>query len=142
VRRFSLRDGPQGLYADVALAQCPNLIRLETPDAIRLDGTTLVLHLVPIGEPQRGPPRNEAVLRQAVRGVLSGIKALHSAGTGVHRRRSSHQGMFWAHECTVSPVSLTGLLACLEQALCTETSAGATSSGCLAPSVTSRTPLS
>ncbi|KXZ51361.1 hypothetical protein GPECTOR_13g850 [Gonium pectorale] len=77
--------GGSELYTNTTLAQCPNLARLHTPDAIRLSDTTLVLHLVPAaGVPQRGPPSDEARLQQAVRGVLAGIEALHSAGF-VHR---------------------------------------------------------
>ncbi|EFJ46957.1 hypothetical protein VOLCADRAFT_105268 [Volvox carteri f. nagariensis] len=72
------------LYTNAALAQCPNLVRLHTPDAIHLDGQTLVLHLVPHGVPQYGPPGDEASLKQAIRDVLTGIEALHAAGF-VHR---------------------------------------------------------
>ncbi|KXZ49067.1 hypothetical protein GPECTOR_23g152 [Gonium pectorale] len=75
----------QALYGDPALAQCPNLARLHEPDAIRLeDGTTLVLHLVPVGVPQRGPPEDMAALKRAVRDVLIALAALHAAGF-VHR---------------------------------------------------------
>ncbi|EFJ47049.1 hypothetical protein VOLCADRAFT_105266, partial [Volvox carteri f. nagariensis] len=75
------------LYTNAALAQCPNLVRLHSSndmDAIHLDGKTLVLHLVPQGLPQYGPPGDEASLKQAIRDVLTGIESLHAAGF-VHR---------------------------------------------------------
>ncbi|KAG2424710.1 hypothetical protein HXX76_014286 [Chlamydomonas incerta] len=76
--------------------RCPNLVRLHGGcggasgagggGGIRLqpDGTTLVLHLEPVGLPLGGAPASEADLRRAVRDVLAGLAVLHAAGY-VHR---------------------------------------------------------
>ncbi len=48
--------------------------------AIRMEGTTLVLHLEPVGLPLDAPPADEATLKEAIRGVLLGVAALHRAG--------------------------------------------------------------
>lgn len=45
-----------------------------------MEGTTLVLHLEPVGLPLDAPPADEATLKEAIRGVLLGIAALHRAG--------------------------------------------------------------
>ncbi|KXZ55066.1 hypothetical protein GPECTOR_3g223 [Gonium pectorale] len=74
----------KALYGNAVLAQCPTLARLHKPGAIRLDGTTLVLHLVPVGVPQYGPPEDLATLKQAIRDVLTAVAALHAEGF-VHR---------------------------------------------------------
>ena len=69
------------MYSAIGRVHCPNLVRLHG-GGIRLqaDGTTLALHLEPVGLPLHGPPRNEAGLKQAVRDVLTGVAALHAAG--------------------------------------------------------------
>ena len=69
------------MYSAIGRVHCPNLVRLRS-GGIRLqdDGTTLVLHLEPVGLPLYEPPGNEADLKQAVRHVLTGVAALHAAG--------------------------------------------------------------
>ena len=74
------------MYGAIGRVHCPNLVRLHSSKihggGIRLqdDGTTLVLHLEPVGLPLYEPPGNEADLKQAVRHVLTGVAALHAAG--------------------------------------------------------------
>ncbi|PNW76272.1 hypothetical protein CHLRE_12g541211v5 [Chlamydomonas reinhardtii] len=71
------------LYTATGRELCANLVRLHQ-GAIRMEGTTLVLHLEPVGLPLDAPPADEATLKEAIRGVLLGIAALHRAGF-VHR---------------------------------------------------------
>ncbi|KAG2443516.1 hypothetical protein HXX76_001869 [Chlamydomonas incerta] len=71
------------LYAALDRARCPNLTRLHG-GVIRLERAALVLHLQPVGLPMHGPPETEGALRQALRGVLTAVAALHRAGF-VHR---------------------------------------------------------
>mgnify|MGYP001807441915 CR=1 FL=1 len=74
----------QDMYRALSGVRCPNLVRLHRCDgsSIRLqpDGETAVLHLAPVGLPLYGAPESEADLREAVRGVLAGVAALHAAG--------------------------------------------------------------
>ncbi len=69
----------QELYTHPSVASCPHLARLES-EPPRLHDGALVLHLVPLGVPQRGPPADEATLKRAVRDVLTGLAKLHMAG--------------------------------------------------------------
>ncbi|KAG2427157.1 hypothetical protein HXX76_010878 [Chlamydomonas incerta] len=71
------------LYTATGRELCANLVRLHQ-GAIRMEGTTLVLHLEPVGLPLDAPPADEATLKEAIRGVLLGVAALHRAGF-VHR---------------------------------------------------------
>ncbi len=73
----------QELYEHPDLTTCPHLARL-TSKGMYLHGKTLVLHLEPVGVPQRHPPADEATLKQAVGGVLKGLVQLHRAGEMWH----------------------------------------------------------
>ena len=69
--------------------ECANLVHLQPPGAIHLEGTTLSLHLAPVGVPQYGPPVDETSLRGAIRDTLTGVAALHKAGACFSQYRGS-----------------------------------------------------
>ncbi|PNW72293.1 hypothetical protein CHLRE_16g674150v5 [Chlamydomonas reinhardtii] len=78
------------MYGAIGHVRCPNLVRLHSDGGVQVeeDGTTVRLHLEPLGLPlgRNGGEavQSEANLRQAVRGVLTGLEVLHDAGY-VHR---------------------------------------------------------
>ncbi|KAG2431876.1 hypothetical protein HXX76_009369 [Chlamydomonas incerta] len=106
------------MYRTIGGVRCPNLVRLHSGgsscaggggSSIRLqaDGTTLVLHLEPVGLPLHRAPASEADLRQAVRHVLTGVAALHAAGF-VHRD-IRWQNVIWL------PAAASASTACSQQ---------------------------
>ncbi len=74
------------MYGAIGMVRCSNLVRLRSGGGVQVehDGTTVLLHLEPLGKPvgRHGEQaiQSEADLRLAVSGVLTGLAVLHEAG--------------------------------------------------------------